>query len=221
MKTRSAYNPTKLTRNCRICGSLIVKEKTTSLKAWNGGQQIYCSRKCKGQGHEKDGFSERMAKVNKGKPSWNKGKKHSPEHLKNNVLAHKGQVAWNKGKKYTEEEKKKINMDGLLVRKYKATGIEVKIEQELIKRGINYQTQVYLCKVTIADFYLPEYRIIIQADGCYWHNCPIHGGDYKKERNGKDAQQDKVLTFNGFNVYRFWEHDINKSVEDCINQLPL
>ena len=33
------------------------------------------------------------------------------------------------------------------------------------------------------------------------------------------GQQDKVLTFNGFNVYRFWEHEINNSVKNCINKI--
>ena len=40
--------------------------------------------------------------------------------------------------------------------------------------------------------------------------------DNLKERM---ERQDKVLIFNGFNVYRFWEHDINKSVKDCIDKL--
>ncbi len=29
----------------------------------------------------------------------------------------------------------------------------------------------------------------------------------------------RVLAFNGFNVYRFWEHEINEDVKGCINKL--
>ena len=98
-------------------------------------------------------------------------------------------------------------------RKFKDTTIELKIEAELQKRNINYQKQVPLCKIAIVDFYLPEYQIIIQTDGDYWHS--------KEGAREKDEKQDKVLIFNGFNVYRFWESEINNSVEDCVNKLNL
>jgi very-short-patch-repair endonuclease len=94
---------------------------------------------------------------------------------------------------------------------FKNTGIELKVETELHRRNIKYQKQVPLCNIAIVDFYLPEYRIIIQCDGDYWHTRPG-----AKERDNK---QDNVLVFNGFNVYRFWEHEINESVEKCINNV--
>ena len=96
-------------------------------------------------------------------------------------------------------------------RKYKDTSIELKVEAELIKRDINYQKQVPLCKIAIVDFYLPEYRIVIQADGDYWHN--------RIGAKERDERQDKVLTFNGFNVYRFWGSEINKNVGECIDKI--
>lgn len=96
-------------------------------------------------------------------------------------------------------------------RVFKDTSIELKVEAELQKRGINYQKQVPLCNVAIVDFYLPEYRIVIECDGDYWHS--------REKTKIKDEEKTKVLTFNGFNVYRFWERDINKSVESCIDKL--
>lgn len=119
-----------------------------------------------------------------------------------------------KGKKHTELTKAKMREKAIINRgknKQKDTSIELKVEAELIKRNINYQKQVPLCKVARVDFYLPEYRIVIQADGDYWHNLPG-----VKDR---DKKQDDVLTFNGFNVYRFLGSEINKSVEECINKL--
>jgi len=98
-------------------------------------------------------------------------------------------------------------------RKFKDTSIELKVEEELKRRGINYQKQIPLCNIAVVDFYLPEYRIVIQADGDYWHN--LLGA---KER---DEKQDRVLMFNGFNVYRFWEHEINESIEKCIDKLNI
>jgi very-short-patch-repair endonuclease len=121
------------------------------------------------------------------------------------------------GYKYTDIQKQKMRKSHNYPnerkynpnRKFKDTSIELKIETELQRRNINYQKQVPLCKIAIVDFYLPEYRIVIQCDGDYWHNLPG-----VKE---KDERQDKVLIFNGFNIYRFWEHEINESVKKCID----
>jgi len=131
-----------------------------------------------------------------------------------------------KRKPFTEEHRRKMREWRVENpnKKFKDTGIELKVESELVKKGINYQKQVPLCKIAVIDFYLPEHRIVIQADGCYWHRCPLpHYGKIRKEdgRNERDNRQNAVLTFNGFNVYRFWEHEINTSVEECINKIKI
>ena len=75
----------------------------------------------------------------------------------------------NKGIKRTDEFKQKLRERNINNpnRIFKDTSIELKVEAELQKRNINYQKQVPLCKVALVDFYLPEYRIVIQCDGCY------------------------------------------------------
>jgi very-short-patch-repair endonuclease len=125
----------------------------------------------------------------------------------------KGKPSLLKGRKIKEETKNKIRewVVNHPNRKFKDTSIELRVENELQRKNINYQKQVPLCNIAIVDFYLPEYRIVIQCDGDYWHSRLI-----QKER---DERQDKVLIFNGFNVYRFWEHEINKDVSKCINKL--
>ncbi len=116
-----------------------------------------------------------------------------------------------RGRKHTKESKEKIRQWHIAHpnKKFKDTGIELQIEAELKKRNIQYEKQVPLCNIAVVDFYLPEYRIIIQCDGNYWHNYP--------EGREKDRQQDNILKFNGFNIYRFWESEINKSPKECIN----
>ena len=94
---------------------------------------------------------------------------------------------------------------------FRDTSIELKVEAELKQRNINYQKQVPLCNIAIVDFYLPEYRIVIQCDGDYWHN--------QLGRKERDEKQDKALIFNNFNVHRFWEHEINESVKKCIDTI--
>ena len=104
---------------------------------------------------------------------------------------------------------------------FKETKIELKVEAELKRLGIIYQKQVPLCKVARVDFYIPAQKIVIQADGCFYHNCPTHCPENYVGRREKDAIKDKILTENGFDVYRFWEHEINKSVENCISRIKL
>ncbi len=196
--------------------SLLMMGNTRGFKkgmvAWNKGKKL----------------SERTKrKIKKGlKAAWKKGKfteernKKIGEKFKgdNNPskraevrekLKKSGLESYRKNPKlYQQRRESAINNPN---RVFRDTKIELKIEKELQKRNINYQKQVPLCRIAIVDFYLPEYRIVIQCDGDYWHN--------KLEQKERDERQDKVLIFNGFNVYRFWEHEINKSAEECINKI--
>ena len=95
--------------------------------------------------------------------------------------------------------------------KNKDTSIELKIEDELKRRNIYYQKQIPLCSVTVVDFYLPQWRIVIYCDGDYWHSKPG-----AKER---DNNQDFILSFNGFNVFRFTGSEIRKSSAKCIQKI--
>ena len=129
-------------------------------------------------------------------------------------LAHKGK----KRPPFSEEHKKKLSIARIKYmtsgkHKFKDTSIEIIMENELKRKNIYYEKQVPLCKVCIADFYLPQYRIVIFCDGTYWHSREIN--------QGRDIAQDTVLTFNGFNVYRFTEVEIKKSVKKCIRDIYL
>lgn len=92
--------------------------------------------------------------------------------------------------------------------KQKATDIEQLMEVGLTSRGFIFEKQVPLCNALVADFYLPEHRLVIQCDGIYWHT--------RAKASGRDREQNRILWFNGFNVLRFWEPDIKKSIDDCL-----
>lgn len=53
----------------------------------------------------------------------------------------------------------------------------------------------------------------IECDGDYWHNRP--------GAQEKDAIKTKQLQDKGYKVFRFWEKDIHKNFEKCINQLNI
>jgi G:T-mismatch repair DNA endonuclease (very short patch repair protein) len=166
---------------------------------------------------------KRMSIFHLGQPSIWKGK-HIPDEAKKKIsksLLGNTNGKGGKGKKISEESKEKnrqwhINNPN---RVFKDTKPERCVESELIRLNINYQKQVPLCKIARVDFYLPEERIVIQVDGCYWHGCPMHFPNKgEKERVKK---QDAVLTFNGFNVYHIWEHDAVDKEFNIINLIPV
>jgi DNA mismatch endonuclease (patch repair protein) len=70
------------------------------------------------------------------------------------------------------------------------------------------------------DFVFPWMRVVIFADGCFWHghDCrntkPRQNSDYwnnKRKRNRmRDAQVGQILTDRNWTVIRIWECEIKK-----------
>lgn len=108
------------------------------------------------------------------------------------------------------EAKDKLRQYRLNQKFSKETNIEKLIEAELQFRHIQHEKQVAICGF-IVDFYVPEYRLIIECDGDYWHNLP--------GRQVRDRMKDATWKFQGFKVYRFWEHEINTSPAACVNKI--
>lgn len=125
------------------------------------------------------------------------------------------------GRHHTKEVKEKSRIRAIrqLVSgklRNRITSIELKIEKELGKRNIYYKKQFPLINRTIADFYLPRYRVVIYCDGSFWHKSKW------AEKQGvieKDKKQNRILTVNGYKVFRFPEVKINNSVEKCVNKI--
>lgn len=97
------------------------------------------------------------------------------------------------------------------------TSIELAIQDELADRQIIFIKQFVFEGIARVDFFLPEHNVVIQCDGCYWHNCPEHYPGHHKEQRQKDITKDAKLTFRGLKVYRFWEHDIKRSAGECLD----
>lgn len=207
-------------------GKIISKETREKLRLANTGKKrseetkkrISNSHKGKKFSDEhKKNLSISMRSIRKNKIGYWKGKKRplmSNEHRKKISIG-------NTGKKHSQKTKEKLRKYHILypIKKFKDTKIELKVEKELQNRQINYQKQVPLCNIANVDFYLPEYKIIIQCDGCYWHGCPIHHPDDPTNKKNNDIKKDLILLSNGYKIYRFWEHEINESVEKCIDRI--
>jgi DNA mismatch endonuclease (patch repair protein) len=76
------------------------------------------------------------------------------------------------------------------------------------------------------DVAFTRLRIAVFLDGCFWHGCPEHGQlpasnqDWWKskiERNRmRDADTTAILTADGWQVLRFWEHQTPEAVTETI-----
>ncbi len=91
----------------------------------------------------------------------------------------------------------------------KFTSIEITMAEELSRRGIKYEEQYNLGDKFRLDFLLPEYGIVIECDGDYWHNLP--------EVKRRDRRKNAYIKACGYSLYRFWESEINVDVEACVD----
>lgn len=148
---------------------------------------------------------EKWHSINNWKVPWNKWKKWV-------------QKAWNKWKSYEEsypkdkaDELREISRKTLfenlkeMANSKKRTKIELAVMNILEDIWIRFIEQHPMLEITIADFYLPDNRVVIYCDWDYWHNYP-----YWTE---KDHNTTKELKNNNFKVLRFWEREINKTPE--------
>jgi DNA mismatch endonuclease (patch repair protein) len=72
------------------------------------------------------------------------------------------------------------------------------------------------------DFVFPQERLVVFADGCFWHGhlCrkikPVDNRQYWESKINKNKKRDKhvssILIINGWTVFRFWECQIKKEI---------
>ncbi len=106
----------------------------------------------------------------------------------------------------------------------KDTSIEIKIQNFLSQLHIEFITHKYIKEIEHAyqcDIFIPSLNLIIECDGCYWHNCPFCHISKNIETNNLD--KDKLRTIElkqkGFKVLRLWEHDIKNLDIDKFEQI--
>ena len=114
--------------------------------------------------------------------------------------------------------------------KNKNTGPELILRRALWKLGIRYRLNVRKLPGK-PDVVIGKIKIAIFVDGEFWHGYEWEkkkgkisaNRDYwipKIERNmERDLQNSNELQRMGFVVIRFWEHEIRKDLEICINKI--
>jgi len=108
--------------------------------------------------------------------------------------------------------------------------IEQVLGKALWKANIRYRKQ-YSKLPGKPDFVLPKYKVAIFCDSHFWHgyNWEQKKHDHKNnmqfwhnkiERNiERDKEVNTSLTEMGWNVIRFWEHEIRQDVEKCVERI--
>ena len=106
------------------------------------------------------------------------------------------------------------------------------MEREFVKAirgaGIKYRKNVRIYGTP--DMILVGSKILIFLDSCFWHGCRYHCRKPKsntpfwnREKLTRNRRRDaKVTRFyrkRGFVVLRFWEHQIRKDLNACIDKV--
>lgn len=71
------------------------------------------------------------------------------------------------------------------------------------------------------DVFVPSLRLVVFADGCFYHSCPIHGhipktnAQYWQPKLQRTVYRDRRvrqrLRRKGFRVWRVWVHDLKSA----------
>jgi len=103
----------------------------------------------------------------------------------------------------------------------KDTGMEVSFRRVLWRMGLRFRKHYGRPSIDVA---LPNRKIAIMLDGCFWHGCPVHG-TVPKTRRGywvpklrrnreRDRLANQVLREQGWKVIRLWECEVKKLLKD-------
>ena len=113
--------------------------------------------------------------------------------------------------------------------KGKNTKPELAFRKALYAAGYRYRID-YKKLIGKPDIALPKYKTVIFIDGEYWHGKNWEERKPKVKTNRefwiakiernmqRDAEVNEKLNAMGYTVFRFWETDIKKNLEQCLEK---
>lgn len=79
------------------------------------------------------------------------------------------------------------------------------------------------------DVLMKDSRTVVFIHGCFWHKCPVcysppkSNVQYWSAKVERNVERDKAAKFhlreNGWRVVVLWEHDVNRKIKDCIDEI--
>ena len=204
---------------------------------WSKGKKLTESQKKSFSSAQKKRFADGDVVWNKGKKglqkAWNKGIPQTKETRRKlsesgKKLYANGYVHPMQGKHHTERARKIIKEKRLhQVFPTKDTIPEKILQEELRKRKIPFRT--HLPVIGQPDIFI-EPNICVMADGDWSHgylymnglDCSknkVQNNEFFEKKIQNDKKITQSLTEQGYNVLRFWEHEIKKDPEKCIQKI--
>lgn len=192
------------------------------LQMWNKGLRIEDPR-------VKDNIKKIMSNPERGKNISKKltGVLKSDEHKAN---LSKSQIkSWDNKEKRDKQRDNRMRViieSGMIPN----SKLEDKFEEILnnvfgLRLNIDYYRQFYVKDIRgLFDFKISGKNILIEIDGDYWHcnpdskfKIPIFEAQIKNLK--KDSIKNDWCIDNGYQLFRFWENDINNNINDVIDRL--
>ncbi len=108
------------------------------------------------------------------------------------------------------------------------TSPEVALRSALWHLGLRYRVNLRIGS-TRPDIAFLGPKLAVFVDGCFWHSCPIHAVIPKTNREFwlskltrnkvRDSENNEFLIKEGWQVLRFWEHEIKDHAALCAKQV--
>jgi len=119
-----------------------------------------------------------------------------------------------------------------LMRKIKSnnTKSELLLRKSLWSLGVHYRLNVSKLPGK-PDIVISKKKVAIFVDGEFWHGYNWeqkklrirYNKDYWLKKIERNIQRDqinaKLLTEQGFTVFRFWEHELKRDIQGCIDKI--
>lgn len=114
--------------------------------------------------------------------------------------------------------------------KSKDTKPEIIFRRALYKKGVRYRV-AFKKLPGKPDISNVSKRFVVFIDGEFWHGYNWHEKKDKIKTNRafwipkiernvqRDTENNKALEEMGFKVFRFWEHQIKKELDNCIEEV--
>lgn len=109
----------------------------------------------------------------------------------------------------------------------KNTAPEMRLRKSLWKLGLRYRLHSKLPGKP--DLVFVSAKLAIFIDGCFWHGCSVHKNipatntDFWQSKIDKNRERDQRVNTElaelGWNVLRFWEHEIKHDLESCLARI--
>lgn len=190
MRGRKISEEERAARSERFKGREVSEETRAKISASEKGKQVSEETRAK------------LSKAFMGKPSPTKGSK------RDEAFGAKMSESNRKRWANATEEERRAHLDKLH-RTIIFSRLEKAVAAKLDEQGVVYERQKRIGWYKV-DFYVPAENRIIEANGCYWHQCEPCGynHDFAEKKRAEDAKRYDYLRSKGYIVEIIWEHDL-------------